>query len=108
MVRVLRERGVPIAPMRARYNKLVRAERTIKRWNDGNIPVPEDHAVPWVKGFVHRLSCFRGHESDRDDDEVDALVSACDGAMGGAVAGAVRTMGRAYQSFDLPGKHARS
>jgi predicted phage terminase large subunit-like protein len=96
MASVLNDRGVPISRMLARYNKLVRAQRTVKRWNDGDILVPEEGPdAPWVKGFLHRLSCFRGREGDTDDDEVDALVSLCDGIMGGAVGG-VKTFGKAY------------
>lgn len=113
MAKVLNERGVPIAKMHARYNKLVRAQRTIKRWNDGDILVPDVEAMAtlkdaptmglWVQGFLHRLSCFRGREKDTDDDEVDALVSMADGAMGGAVAGGgVKTMGKAYGGFNQP------
>lgn len=95
MASVLNDRGVPIARMLARYNKLVRAQRTVKRWNDGDILVPEETAAPWVKGFLHRMSCFRGRETDADDDEVDALVSLCDGLIGGTV-GEVKTLGKPY------------
>lgn len=81
LTNVLIERGVPVTRMLARYNKLVRAERTIKRWNLGNISVPEDSVAPWAKGFVHRAQLFRGRDGDPDD-EIDALVSACDGGWG--------------------------
>lgn len=87
MASVLRERGVWIVKMHARYNKLVRAQRSIKRWNDGDILVPADPAALWVPGFLHRVSYFRGREKDSDDDEIDALVSLADGMLGGAVAG---------------------
>jgi predicted phage terminase large subunit-like protein len=73
--KLLVERGIPIARMPARYNKLVRAQRTITRWNTGKILVPEQAA--WRPGFVQRLSIFRGHPKDRDD-EADALVSLSD------------------------------
>lgn len=100
MARVLIERGVPIAHMPARYNKLVRAQRTIKRWNDGDILIPSSGL--WVSGFLKRVGCFRGHEKDTDDDEIDALVSLTDGLMGGAVASGNRpkTVGRAFQGFN--------
>lgn len=98
MAKVLQERGIPISPMHARYNKLVRAQRTIKRWNDGDILVPTGSL--WVPGFLHRVECFRGREKDTDDDEIDALVSAVDGGMGGAVAGGPKTIGRAYGGFN--------
>ena len=95
MAKLLGERGIPVTRMHARYNKLVRAQRTIKRWNDGDILVPS--AGLWVPAFVHRLTSFRGHERDSDDDEIDAMVSMCDGVMGGVVAGGgPRTFGRAY------------
>lgn len=82
--RLLMQRGVPVGIMPARYNKLVRAQKTIRRWNDGEILVPGDvEANPWQPGFLHRLSLFRGHERDRDD-EVDALASAADAMLGGA------------------------
>jgi predicted phage terminase large subunit-like protein len=97
MVRVMRERGIQFMPMRARYNKLVRAERTIKRWNDGKIVIPAE--APWARGFLHRVEMFRGEDKGHDDDEVDALVSLCDGAMGGNVAGVVKTLGSSYQGI---------
>jgi predicted phage terminase large subunit-like protein len=94
MVKLMRERGIPIMPMRARYNKLVRAERTIKRWNDGKIVVPHD--APWLKGFLHRTEMFRGEDKGHDDDEIDAMVSGCDGALGGVASGVVKTLGKSY------------
>lgn len=83
--RILNERGCGIVPMPARYSKLVRAERTIRRWNDGNVPIPEDGAALWVPGFSSRVAQFTGKEDDDGDDEVDAMVSMCDGVMGGGV-----------------------
>lgn len=86
MSQVLVERGVPISVLPARYNKLVRAERTIRRWNDGEIIIPDDSLVAaWVPGFLARLEMFRGNDKDGDDDEVDALTSLADGALGGGV-----------------------
>jgi predicted phage terminase large subunit-like protein len=90
--RLLVERGVPVASMHARYNKLVRAQKTIHRWNDGDILLPEKHAAPWVQGFLHRASLFRGHEKDRDD-EVDALVSVADATLGGASFATMKSLG---------------
>lgn len=97
LAKVLIERGITIARMKARYSKLVRAQRTVKRWNDGNVLVPSDGL--WVPGFLHRVSCFRGNDKDSDDDEVDALVSMCDGVMGGMVAGGPTTIGKAFGGF---------
>ena len=97
-VKIMRERGLPFIPMRARYNKLVRAERTIKRWNDLQIVVP--HEAPWLPGFMHRVEMFRGDDKGHDDDEIDALVSLADGALGGAVAGGgVKVLGPAYRGM---------
>ena len=89
---------VPVGIMPARYNKLVRAQKTIRRWNDGDIAVPAN--APWASGFLHRVSLFRGHERDRDD-EVDALVSVADAMLGGATTSSVRAMGgtKPYQGF---------
>ena len=81
--KLLITRGVPVGIMRARYNKLVRAQKTIRRWNDREILIPSNAA--WVTGFLQRLLMFRGHEKDRDD-EVDALVSMADANLGGASA----------------------
>jgi predicted phage terminase large subunit-like protein len=100
LTNVLLERGVPIVRMQARYNKLVRAERTIKRVNDGNVVWPEDAVAPWARSTLQRIASFRGHEKDQDD-EVDALVSACDGGWGGV--GTVTRTGngsrKAYPGF---------
>ena len=102
MVKLMRERGLHFIPLRARYNKLVRAERTIRRWNDGNVQMPRATTL-WAKGFLHRVSCFRGNDQDEGDDEVDALVSVCDGAMGGVGAGNVKTVGKAYAGMSVSG-----
>jgi predicted phage terminase large subunit-like protein len=90
--------GLPIAPMPARYNKLVRAQKTIRRWNDGEILVPA-HA-PWLQGFLHRVSLFRGHDRDRDD-EIDAIVSMADAVLGGATTAGVGRVGgrKPYQGL---------
>ena len=99
MARLMRERGLPFVVMPARYNKLVRAQRTITRWNDGQVAVPS--SAPWLHGFLHRVSCFRGNDHDEGDDEVDALVSFCDGALGGAAMGGVKTLGKSYPGFGV-------
>lgn len=88
--RLLVERGIPIGVMHARYNKLVRAQKTIARWNEGDILIPAN--APWRSGFLHRLSLFRGHDKDRDD-EVDALVSMSDAMLGGAPNATVKDLG---------------
>jgi len=93
MSRLLIQRGIPIAILRARYNKLVRAQKTIRRWNDREILTPEQ--APWRTGFVTRLQRFRGHDTDRDD-EADALVSLCDGMMGSSANAAALNGRRPY------------
>jgi predicted phage terminase large subunit-like protein len=98
--RLLIERGVPVGVMHARYNKLVRAQKTIRRWNDGDVLLPK--SAPWLKGFVQRVSMFRGHEKDRDD-EIDAIVSLCDATLGGATTSTLKDLGigarRTYPGF---------
>jgi hypothetical protein len=82
LLRLAYERGCPIVSMQARYPKFIRAERTMKRWNDHKILLPHD--VPWSKAMTARIEQFTGNEQDCDD-EVDALVSVCDGMYGGTV-----------------------
>jgi predicted phage terminase large subunit-like protein len=98
MVNLMRQRGLRFVKLKARYNKIVRAEKTIKRWNDGQILIPQ--SAPWVSGFLHRVELFRGEDKGHDDDEVDALVSACDGAMGSSVSGGVKLLGQSYAGMD--------
>ena len=83
IVEDLNANGIPVQPLPARFNKLVRAQKCIDRWNASKVLVPE-HA-PWLDGFLGRVAAFRGVDGD-DDDEVDAMVSAHDGMMGGASA----------------------
>lgn len=92
--RLLREHGVPIQPMTARWSKLVRAEKTVARWNDLEILVPEQAA--WVPGFLARTEEWRGYDKAYGDDEIDALVSVCDAVIGGTLTGNVKSLGRAY------------
>lgn len=94
--KLLRERGLPFMILHARYNKLVRAQRTIRRWNDGDVLLPE--GAPWVRGFARRASVFRGHDKDQSD-EIDALVALADGMIGSSVAGRIKTLGKAYSGF---------
>ena len=79
LLRYLHEQGFNIVTMLARYNKTVRATKTMARWNAGEIMVPHNEA--WVPGFVQRLKTFTGMDGGVDD-EADALVSACDGNWG--------------------------
>lgn len=78
IVKDLIRKGLRVAPLPAKYNKLVRAQRTRAAWNAGQILLP-DHAT-WAPSLIATALDFRGLESD-DDDLIDALVSACDGAM---------------------------
>jgi hypothetical protein len=86
------ELGFPVHPLKARFNKRTRAQRTIERWNTGKIRVPL-HAH-WVDGFLSRVRNFTGNENDTGDDEVDAMVSLSDGMTGASPAGEIRTFGR--------------
>ncbi len=91
-VRYFAERGIQMSGMNARYNKKTRAQKTIDRWNAGKILLPD--RAPWLDGFKSRVAGFTGAENDRDDDEVDALVSACDGGVfGSAVSGGAMALG---------------
>lgn len=90
IVEDLNANGIPVQPLSARFNKLVRAQKTIDRWNASKVLVPE-HA-PWLDGFLGRVAAFRGVDGD-DDDEVDAMVSAHDGMMGGTGASVPLTLG---------------
>ncbi len=84
IIRGLARRGIKVIGMPARYNKLVRAQKTRVLWNDGDLQVPE--FAPWAPGLISCAQAFRGLESD-DDDLIDALVSGVDGGMlRGAVA----------------------
>ena len=83
------EHGVQINVMNARYNKLVRAQKTIDLWNDGRILVPYGAEYD---GFLNRVAAFRGVEGD-DDDEIDAMVSAVDGGMWSGQTVATRAVG---------------
>ncbi len=76
--RYFAQNGIEIQAMPARFNKRVRAQRTIDLWNAGKILLPE--RAPWTAGFLERVYGFRGVEGDADD-EIDALVSAIDGGM---------------------------
>jgi len=96
LVKILRQRGLHFNPIRARWNKVVRAEKTIKRWNDGEVVVPT--TAPWVDGFLHRVILFRGEDKGHDDEEVCALVSGCDGAIGYG-GGVAKAMGASYAGW---------
>lgn len=84
------EHGIHILAMHAKFNKLIRAQKTIDIWNDRRVHVPEGAA--WDP-FLGRVAAFRGVDGD-DDDEIDAMVSAVDGGMWSAVANATRAIGK--------------
>ena len=85
IARYFEDYGVPVNVMGARYDKRTRAQKTIDRWNDSRVLLPE-HG-PWVRPFIARARAFNGAEGG-DDAEIDALVSVCDGMIGTGVAGA--------------------
>ena len=58
---------------------LWRSQRTIAKWNAGDILVPQNE--PWARGFIARAALFTGNDGD-EDDEIDALVSVCDAMLG--------------------------
>ncbi len=78
IVQEMARRGLPIQAMPARFNKLVRCEKTVTRWNHGDVCVPTDGH--WVDQFLEQMSAYRGVEGDSDD-LVDALVSGLDGGL---------------------------
>jgi hypothetical protein len=89
-------KGIQVNVLPARFNKLIRARKTIDRNNGsdkipGRILVP-DHA-PWAANFVKRLTFWRGLDGD-EDDEIDGLVSVHDGMFGAGVTSPAQTMGR--------------
>jgi predicted phage terminase large subunit-like protein len=73
------DHGISVQAMQPRVNKLWRSQRTIAKWNAGDILVPAD--APWARGFIARATLFTGNEGD-EDDEIDALVSVCDAMLG--------------------------
>jgi predicted phage terminase large subunit-like protein len=92
IVRNLQARGFRFVVAPARYNKLVRAEKTIRRHNDGDILYPV--SASWVGPLFARMEVFRGEDKGHDDDEIDALVAGCDMGMGGG--GAPKALGKNY------------
>lgn len=97
IVRILRERGLPVVPMRARWDKSTRATRTVRRWNDGQVVLPT--SAPWLAFFLRRIVIWNGAPNSRYDDEVDALVSGCDGIMGSSATGIIKSIGKSYPGF---------
>jgi hypothetical protein len=88
-VHYLASRGIRVQAIPARFNKMVRAQKTRVAWNGGKVQVPlGDDWGP----FMRRVQLFRGAERDADD-EVDALVSLYDGIIGSS-SGAPGTIGK--------------
>ena len=83
-------KGLPVTPMPAKYNKLVRSQKTRDFWNTGKILVPMQ--APWLRPFLQEIEQFRGNDKDYDD-QVDALVSAVDGALFSSVTAPTRLPG---------------
>lgn len=86
--------GIPITPLAAREDKFSRSQMTAAAWNAGRILLPRE--APWLDAFVGEIISFVG-TGDRNDDQVDALVSAHD-AKAGKVHAA--KMIAALRSFD--------
>lgn len=66
---------IRVQPMPAKLSKYVRAGRTARRWNLGEIRVLQ--GAPWADDFIRVVCSFTGLEGQRDD-ETDALVSGHD------------------------------
>ena len=92
VIRAFADKGIPINPMPARYDKGTRAQKTKDRWNAGKIVWP--HHAPWAPAAISRFRQFTGNPKARDDDEIDALVSVCDGMGGSDVASMPRAFGK--------------
>jgi predicted phage terminase large subunit-like protein len=90
VARYFHDRGVPIQPMPARFDKSTRAQKTIDLWNTGRVLVPVD--APWVPAFLSRVQGFTGRPQEGNDDEIDALVSLVDGMMLGGGTSVVPTV----------------
>ncbi len=88
-VQYLASRGLRVVAIPARYNKLVRSQRTRVAWNGGKIQLPVGVEND---GFIRRAQTFRGADGDQDD-EIDALTSLYDGIIS-ASSGAPSTGGR--------------
>lgn len=73
------DHGLNIQGIPARVNKLWRTQRTIGKWNGGDVLVPAN--APWAGQFIKRVQAFSGLDGD-EDDESDALVSVCDAMLG--------------------------
>ncbi len=70
---LMMEHGVEVERLPARWNKLVRAQKSSIAWNKAEIWVPE--GAEWLDAFLHEIHYFTGTD-DATDDQVDALVSA--------------------------------
>jgi hypothetical protein len=84
-------KGIPMMPLPARFSKLIRARRTIDRWNQNNILFP--WSMPDRVAITGRFRNWKGHDGDVDD-EIDCLVSACDGLFSSGPTSPIKTMGR--------------
>ena len=75
--------GVAVTALHAREDKFARSQLTAASWNVGRILVPQK--ARWLDAFIEEIVAFTG-VTDRNDDQIDALVSAHD-AKAGTVAG---------------------
>lgn len=73
--------GIRVMAMPTRSPKYIRAGKTARRWNLGEIRVLR--GAPWADSFIRRIKSFTGIEGQRDD-EADALVSGHDLLMFGS------------------------
>lgn len=66
---------VPLTPILAQGDKLIRAGPVAEAWNAGRVLVPENAA--WLNDFLAVVTGFTG-VNDAHDDDVDALAAAFD------------------------------
>lgn len=64
-----------IVRVQARGSKRQRAEAASPAVREGRVWLPTSRRSPWIHEFVEELACFRGQDSDGDD-QVDAAVQA--------------------------------
>jgi hypothetical protein len=84
-------RGMPVNVLPARFNKRIRARRTVDRCRAKDLLLPSQ--APWVGEFERRALSWRGLDAD-EDDEIDGLVSVHDGIYGSGAGVACETLGK--------------
>lgn len=70
---VLKSSVVGLVPIEPDGSKFARAAAVTSWWAAGNVYIPEQDALPWVKGFETELTSFPAGDND---DQVDAMTQA--------------------------------